>query len=113
MTDAITKAQGLIEALGYIQRFHDKTVVVKIGGSIMDDADALTNILTDIVFMNYVGMQPVLVHGGGKAINEAMEKAGLTFAGEFHFEADMLHGWIEEAERRAVKYSVTRAEFLR
>ena len=78
MTDAITKAQGLIEALGYIQRFHDKTVVVKIGGSIMDDQEALTNILTDIVFMNYVGMQPVLVHGGGKAINEAMEKAGLT-----------------------------------
>jgi len=78
MHDAIMKAQGLIEALGYIQRFHDKTVVVKIGGSIMDDPEALTNILTDIVFMNYVGMQPVLVHGGGKAINEAMEKAGLT-----------------------------------
>jgi len=78
MIEAITKAASLIEALGYIQRFHDKTVVVKIGGSIMDDPDALTNILTDIVFMNYVGMQPVLVHGGGKAINEAMEKAGLT-----------------------------------
>src|SRR3954467_4771861 len=78
MNEAITKAQGLIEALGYIQRFHDKTVVVKIGGSIMDDEAALSNILTDIVFMNYVGMQPVLVHGGGKAINDAMEKAGLT-----------------------------------
>lgn len=78
MNEAISKAQGLVEALGYIQRFHDKTVVVKIGGSIMDDEAALTSILTDIVFMNYVGMQPVLVHGGGKAINEAMEKAGLT-----------------------------------
>ncbi len=78
MNEAISKAQALVEALGYIQRFHDKTVVVKIGGSIMDDETVLTNILTDIVFMNYVGMQPVLVHGGGKAINEAMEKAGLT-----------------------------------
>ena len=78
MNDAISKAQALVEALGYIQRFHDKTVVVKIGGSIMDDEAVLTNILNDIVFMNYVGMQPVLVHGGGKAINEAMEKAGLT-----------------------------------
>lgn len=78
MDEAISKAQGLVEALGYIQRFHDKTVVVKIGGSIMDDEQVLANILTDIAFMNYVGIQPVLVHGGGKAINEAMEKAGLT-----------------------------------
>jgi len=77
MNDAIEKAQALIEALGYIQRFHDRVVVVKIGGSIMDDEAALTNLLNDIVFMNYVGMQPILVHGGGKAINEAMEKAGL------------------------------------
>ncbi len=75
---AIGKAASLVEALGYIQRFHDKTVVVKIGGSIMDDEQVLTNILTDIVFMNYVGMQPIVVHGGGKAINDAMEKAGLT-----------------------------------
>src|SRR3954454_11798159 len=75
---AIHKAAALVEALGYIQRFNDKTIVVKVGGSIMDDEQALSQILNDIVFMNYVGMQPVLVHGGGKAINEAMEKAGLT-----------------------------------
>jgi acetylglutamate kinase len=77
MNEAISKASALIEGLSYIQRFHDKVVVVKVGGSIMDDEDALTNLLVDIVFMNYVGMQPVLVHGGGKAINEAMTKAGL------------------------------------
>jgi len=74
---AINKASGLVEALGYIQRFHNKVVVVKVGGSIMDDEQALSNLLIDIVFMNYVGMQPVLVHGGGKAINEAMKTAGL------------------------------------
>src|SRR5436189_3603366 len=78
MHEAISKAAGLVEALGYIQRFHDKVIVVKIGGSIMDDEAALSTILTDIVFMNYVGMQPVLVHGGGKAINAAMEQAGLV-----------------------------------
>lgn len=78
MHDAINKAESLVEALGYIRRFHDKTVVVKIGGSIMDDEAALVSILNDVVFMNYVGMQPVLVHGGGKAINDAMTKAGLT-----------------------------------
>src|SRR4051794_32809294 len=76
--EAASKATGLVEALSYIQRFHDKEIVVKVGGSIMDDETALSNILTDIVFMNYVGMQPVLVHGGGKAINDAMEKAGLV-----------------------------------
>src|SRR6059058_2594585 len=78
MDQAINKATGLVEALSYIQRFHNKVVVVKVGGSIMDDEEALSTILADIVFMNYVGMQPVLVHGGGKAINEAMEKSGLV-----------------------------------
>src|SRR2546430_10626004 len=78
LDSAIPKAAALIEALSYIQRFNDKTIVVKVGGSIMDDEQALSTILTDIVFMNYVGMQPVLVHGGGKAINEKMEQAGLV-----------------------------------
>jgi acetylglutamate kinase len=75
---AIPKAAALVEALPYIQRFHDKVVVVKVGGSLMDDERALATLLTDVVFMNYVGIQPVLVHGGGKAINEAMERAGLV-----------------------------------
>src|SRR6478735_5504101 len=78
MDAAINKAAGLVEALSYIQRFHNKVVVVKIGGSIMDDEQTLSTILNDIVFMNYVGMQPILVHGGGKAINQAMEAAGLV-----------------------------------
>ena len=78
LTAASGKAAGLVEALPYIQRFHNKVVVVKVGGSIMDDEPALASILADVVFMNYVGMQPVVVHGGGKAINDAMEKAGLT-----------------------------------
>jgi acetylglutamate kinase len=77
MDVAINKAAAMVEALGYIQRFQNKVIVVKVGGSIMDDEQALSNLLTDIVFMNYVGMQPVLVHGGGKAINAAMEQAGL------------------------------------
>src|SRR5207237_66118 len=75
---AINKAAGLVEALSYIQRFHDKVIVVKVGGSIMDDEQALSILLNDIVFMNYVGIQPVRVHVGGKAIDDAMGKAGLT-----------------------------------
>ena len=77
MKEAIEKAETLVEALGYIQRFLDKIVVVKVGGSIMDDEHALKDMLTDVVFMNTVGMRPVIVHGGGKAISQAMEERGL------------------------------------
>lgn len=77
MQQAIAKAQTLIEALAYIQRFAGKTVVIKIGGSVMDDERILRDLLTDVVFMNTVGMRPVIVHGGGKAISEAMADRGL------------------------------------
>ena len=77
MEQAIAKAQTLVEALGYIQRFVDKIVVIKFGGSVMDDEAAMSAILTDVVFMNTVGMRPIVVHGGGKAINNAMEQRGL------------------------------------
>ncbi len=75
--DAISKADALVEALGYIQKFYGRTVVVKVGGSVLDDDATLAAILTDVVFMSYVGMRVVVVHGGGKAINDAMEKSGL------------------------------------
>jgi acetylglutamate kinase len=77
MKQAINKAGILIEALGYIQRFHGKIVVVKMGGSVMDDEQALADMLTDVVFMNTVGMKPIIVHGGGKAISQAMDRRGL------------------------------------
>jgi acetylglutamate kinase len=73
----IEKADALIEALGYIQRFNEKIVVVKLGGSFMDSDDEFRKVLTDIVFMQAVGMRPIVVHGGGKAITDAMKKAGL------------------------------------
>ena len=77
MEEAIAKAQVLIEALEYIQRFNDRIVVIKCGGSVMDDERAISDMLADVVFMNTVGMRPIIVHGGGKAINAAMAKAGL------------------------------------
>jgi acetylglutamate kinase len=75
--DAITKAGSLVEALAYIQGYYGKIVVVKLGGSVMDDREAEKQLLRDVVFMNYVGMQPIIVHGGGKEINAAMDEAGL------------------------------------
>ena len=74
---AIEKADVLIEALGWIRRFRDKVTVIKLGGSVMEDQDALRHLLIDIVFMESVGMRPVVVHGGGAAISRAMDTAGL------------------------------------
>jgi len=77
MQEAITKAAVLIEAMPYIRRFRGKTVVVKLGGSFMDVPEDLEAVCSDIAFMRAVDIDPVVVHGGGKAITRAMEEAGL------------------------------------
>src|SRR5437660_12675218 len=77
MDDAIRKAEVLIEALSYIRNFRDKLTVIKLGGSAMEEPEALRATLQDVVFMETVGMRPILVHGGGKAIDRAMAAAGL------------------------------------
>jgi len=75
--EAIAKAGALIEAMEYIRSFRGRIVVVKLGGSVLDDIGLRKKLLTDIAFMATVGMQPVIVHGGGKAITKAMNDAGL------------------------------------
>jgi len=75
--EAIAKAGALIEAMEYIHRFRGRIVVVKLGGSILDDTVLQKKLLTDIAFMATVGMRPIIVHGGGKAITRAMNEAGL------------------------------------
>ena len=77
MEEAIRKADTLIEALGWIRQFRGKTTVIKLGGSLLQDIDALRHVLLDIVFMETVGMRPVIVHGGGAAISGALEDAGI------------------------------------
>ena len=79
MQDLIAKAATLLEALPYIQKFSGETFVVKYGGSFMDSPDpkVRTGVGADIVFLEAVGINPVVVHGGGKAITKAMEKSGL------------------------------------
>ena len=78
MDDAVRKAAALIEALAYIRRFRGCRTVIKLGGSAMEDPAALHATLQDVVFMETVGLRPVLVHGGGKPIDRAMATAGLT-----------------------------------
>jgi acetylglutamate kinase len=74
----IEKAAVLVEALPYIQAFKDRIVVVKFGGSLMDNEHYVNSIMRDVVFMHSVGMKPVVVHGGGGLISEEMRRAGLT-----------------------------------
>jgi acetylglutamate kinase len=78
MDDATRKAEALVEALGYIRTFRDRLVVIKLGGSAMEEADALRATLQSIVLLETVGLRPVVVHGGGKAIDRAMAASGLV-----------------------------------
>src|SRR3954470_24623056 len=77
MDEAIRKAEALIEACGYIRTFRDRLTVIKLGGSAIEDPQALAATLQDVVFQETVGMRPILVHGGGKAIDRAMAASGL------------------------------------
>ncbi|MFA5688243.1 MAG: acetylglutamate kinase [Kiritimatiellales bacterium] len=77
MQQMIEKAGVLIEALPYIQRFRGETIVVKFGGSIMESETGYRNILKDVAFMGCVGLQPVIVHGGGKSVSKKMRAANI------------------------------------
>src|SRR5688500_892768 len=79
MQEFISKAETLLEALPYIQRFRSEIFVVKYGGSFMDspDMEVRNGVARDVVFLEAVGINPVVVHGGGKAITRAMDAAGL------------------------------------
>ncbi len=78
LSKLIDKASVLVEALPFLLKFKGEVVVIKIGGSTMDDSATSESILTDISFMSCVGLHPVIVHGGGKAISKAMKKANLV-----------------------------------
>ena len=84
MKQTIEKAAVLVEALPYIQKFRGDTVVVKFGGSIMESEIGYRNILKDVAFMECVGLRPVLVHGGGKAVSKRMREQQIP--------SDFLHG---------------------
>jgi len=76
MKDLIQKAKTLTEALPYIKEFHGETIVIKYGGSIGDED--LKNFARDIVLMKYVGIHPVVIHGGGPQIGNHLQRLGIT-----------------------------------
>src|SRR3989441_11002616 len=87
MEEFISKAATLVEALPYIQRFRSQIFVVKYGGSFMasPDPEERHRVARDVVFLEAVGINPVVVHGGGKAITRALEKAGVK--------SEFVHGY--------------------
>jgi acetylglutamate kinase len=74
----VRKAEALLEALPFIQKFRGQTFVIKYGGSAMEDDHLIERLLRDVVFLEAVGINPVLVHGGGKSITQRMREAGKT-----------------------------------
>ncbi len=78
MKTIIEKADVLIEAMSYIRDFRGEIVVIKFGGSAMEDKSCFVGILADVAFMECVGLKPVIVHGGGSAISRRMKEAGLA-----------------------------------
>jgi len=76
MEKYIEKADILLEALPYIQRFANKTIVIKYGGHAMEDEELKTNFVRDVVLLHYIGLNPVIVHGGGPQIDGMLDKIG-------------------------------------
>jgi acetylglutamate kinase len=77
MEQLIAKADVLVEALPYIQKFRDKIILIKFGGSAMEEATTVHVALRDIAFLAAAGLKPIIVHGGGKAISAALKKLAI------------------------------------
>ncbi|MBJ06457.1 MAG: acetylglutamate kinase [Verrucomicrobiaceae bacterium] len=93
------KAATLVEALPYLQHFRGKTFLIKVGGSAMDNEELVSALMRDIVFLEIAGINPILVHGGGKAITAAMAAAGLgeaRFVGGFRVTSPEAIAVVEE-----------------
>src|SRR5260370_10364611 len=72
------RVEALLDALPFIQKFRSQTFVIKYGGSAMEDDHLIERLLRDVVFLESVGINPVLIHGGGKAITQRMREPGQT-----------------------------------
>lgn len=107
----IEKASVLLEALPYLQEFRGQTFLIKIGGSAMDDPDLVRRLLRDVVFLEIAGINPVLVHGGGKAISRAMAESGLKaeFVGGLRVTTDEAMAIVEKTLSREINPGLVRS----
>ncbi len=107
----IEKAAVLLEALPYLQQFRGKTFLIKVGGSAMEDPDLVRRLMRDVVFLELVGVNPVIVHGGGKAISAAMKEAGLAaeFVGGLRVTTDGAMDIVERTLSREINPGLVRS----
>ena len=113
MEKIIAKAGVLVEALPYIQQFNRKVILVKFGGSVIDDENLMHSILRDIAFMAAAGMQPVIVHGGGKAINAELKTMSIEpqFINGLRYTCDRTIKVVDRVLHKVINSSLVR--FLR
>jgi acetylglutamate kinase len=104
MMNSLERSAVLIEALPYIQAFRGKVFLIKVGGSAMEDQALVDSLLRDIVFLEAVGINPVVVHGGGKAISAAMKASGLEarFVGGLRVTDEKAIAIVEETLSREI-----------
>lgn len=104
LQEHIDKAAVLVEALPYMQSFRGQVFLIKVGGAAMEDAGLVRRLLRDVVFLEAVGINPVLVHGGGKAISRAMEVRGLEpkFVGGLRVTDEAAISLVEETLRETI-----------
>ena len=110
LDESTAKAEALIEALPYLQAFRGKTVLVKMGGAAMENPELVAKVMRDIVFLEVAGINPIVVHGGGKAISAAMEHAGLEakFVGGFRVTTDEAITIVEKVLTEEINPSLVR-----
>jgi acetylglutamate kinase len=98
MKKIINKAAVLVEALPYIQKFRGETIVIKFGGSVMENAELMKSTMKDIVLMECVGMKPVVIHGGGNAISAKLASIGIEtrFINGLRFTCDKTIGVVDD-----------------
>lgn len=111
MQKEIDKAAVLIEALPYIQQFRNEVVVIKFGGSAMEDKDLIKKTMRDIVFMECVGMKPVVVHGGGKAISARLHELQIptNFINGLRYTCDQTIGVVDDVLHNIVNTNLINA----
>ena len=111
MKKIINKAAVLVEALPYIQKFRGEIIVIKFGGSVMENAELMKSTMKDIVLMECVGMKPVVVHGGGDAISARLASLGIEtkFINGLRFTCDRTINVVDDVLHNEINPEIVKA----
>ena len=110
MKDLISKADVLVEALPYIQKFRNTIMVIKFGGSAMEDVDLVAGAMRDVVMLEAIGIRPVVVHGGGKAISAELKRRNIPtrFVNGLRYTCEQTIGVVDDVLHNQVNKSLVK-----